>query len=49
MRDMFTLLGTQDAAVGPPQRSSGSHRHILTTRNQNTEQNFTGRGPIFSM
>ena len=32
--DLFTLLGTQGAAVGQPQRSSGSHRHTLTTRNQ---------------
>ena len=47
MRDLFTLLGTQGAVVGQPQRSSGSHRHILTTRNQKYVTEFYGKGSDF--
>ena len=40
MRDIFTLLGTQGAIVGQPQRSSGSHRqtHPHNEETRNTEQ-----------
>ena len=44
---LFTLLGTQGAAVGQPQRSSGSHRHTLTTRNQKHGTEFYGKESDF--
>ena len=47
MRDLFILLGTQGAAVGQPQRSSGSHRHTLTTRNQKYRTEIYGKGSDF--
>ena len=46
-RDLFTLLGTQGAAVGQPQRSSGSHRYTLTTRNQKYGTEIYGKGSDF--
>ena len=47
MRVLFTLLGTQGAAVGQPRRSSGSHRHTLTTRNQKYGTEFYGKRSDF--
>ena len=47
MHNLFTLLGTQDAAVGQPQHSSGSHRHNLTSRNQKYGTEFYGKGSDF--
>ena len=44
MRDLFTLSGTQGAAMGQPRRSSGSHRHTLKPRNQKYGTEFYGKG-----
>ena len=40
-------MGTQGAAVGQPRRSSGSHRHTLTTRSQKYGTDFYGKGSEF--
>ena len=39
--------GTQGAAVGQPRRSSGSHGHTLTMRNQKYGTEFYGKGSDF--
>ena len=44
MRHIFIQLGTQGAVIGQPRRSSGSHRHTLTTRNQKYGIEFYGKG-----
>ena len=46
---MFTLLGTQGAAVGQPRRSSGSHRHTAITRNQKYGTEFYEKGSDFQV
>ena len=49
MHNLFTLLGTQGAAVGQPHQAA--HQAAADKPSQrgtrNTEQNFMGKGPIF--
>ena len=47
MHDLFTLLGTQGAAVGQPRRALGNHRYTLTMRNQKYGTEFYGKGSDF--